>query len=407
MGSSKYLIPMIFICFLCSISHLLATVGVPFIPENHPSFFLIDGILDTIPVKNQASDAAWVEKVNSSYNVFFTHIPKPRASSFKCLSYAASTCVDWWMYQLGVIKSFPAYQSLTHGGIEHGINPRELEAQYYARSKADEPGFFLLPFPGIDSLTHERVPYSLEAYCKVITNPIGADSYEDPALGSAFAVHESKNWYGMDDNYKILFQYNVVGGDKEKTRILQEALKDHGPCYGGIEFSVAFGLSVHIITIVGFGEIDGQTWFVYRESFGDGSVAPYTGEPPYRMCPVGRINEAYAFPHHLSYQFKKAAKGKGYILSIENQLGKAVEPDQLDVKLTGFCPSFSYKREDTGLYRFLCDEPENSTWQLEINFNKMYFAQKSSKPYELKFRFRGQRTVRDRMKSHFNTLFKE
>ena len=386
-------------------AHVQATVGIPFIPSEHPDFFIVDGFLDEIPVKNQASSSKWVDEINSQYHVSFTHIPIPRSSSFKCLSYGISSCVDWWMHELGEVDEFPSYESFTHGGVEYGINPRELEAQYYARAKANEKGFFLLPYPAIDSYTHERIPYNLEAYCRLVTEPRPSANYEDPALGQGYAVHQGKSWYGMDRQYKVVFKHNAFGNGATNEKRLREALLKHGPCYGGVEFSMPFGLSVHVICIVGFGKIDDETWFVYRESFGDGKVGPNTGEPPFRMCPVGRINEAYAFPHELRHSFAKAEHGPGYILSIFNQRGLFVDPDNISVEVSGNCPTFKQVHEAAGTYRFLCEEANSTTWQLKIRFEKQYFMTGEGQGYEVQYRFRGCNTVEDNLRNRFQRLY--
>ena len=393
-----------FVFFVLFSSIVHATVGVPFLPKEHPDFFIVDGFLDGIPVKNQASSPQWVKQINAQYDVKFTHIPIPRSSSFKCLSYAVSSCVDWWLYQLGEIKEFPAYQSFTHGGREYGVNPREIEAQYYKRAKDKEQGFFLLPYPAIDSYTHERIPYNLEAYCRLVTEPKPAANYEDPALGADYAVHQGKCWYGMDRKYEVVFKHNAYGNTVANEKRLREALLNHGPCYGGVEFSMPFGLSVHVICIVGFGKINGETWFVYRESFGDGKVGPETGEPLFRMCSVDRINEAYAFPHELRHSFAKASLGPGYILSIFNQRCVFVDPDKLTVEVTGDCPSFSYVHEGVGTYRFTSDEAKSAAWQLHVQFEKRYFMPQDGHAYNLKFRFRGRETVEDRIRKRFRRL---
>ncbi len=402
-----YLRPILFsfFCLILLVNTASATVGVPFDPAEHPDFFIVDGFLDKIPIKNQASSPEWVKEINGSFDVKFTHIPIPRSSSFKCLSYGVSSCVDWWLYQLGEIEEFPAYQSFTHGGREYGVNPREIEAQYYARAKANEQGFFLLPYPAMDSYTHERIPYNLEAYCRLVAEPKPAANYEDPALGSGYAVHKGKDWYGMDRAYEVVFKHNAFGNSETNEKRLREALLDHGPCYGGVEFSMPFGLSVHVICIVGFGKINGETWFVYRESFGDGKVGPDTGEPPFRMCHVDRINEAYAFPHELRHSFAEAIDGDGYLLSIFNQRGNAVDPDKLDVSVTGECPSFSYEHEAVGLYRFRSKESSKSTWQLNVGYEKRYFVPASGEPYVVQHRFRGNKTVEDDVRRRFRRLY--
>lgn len=385
------LLPTLFLALLGS-SPLQATVGEAFDPAAHPDFFLVDGILDQVPVKNQASSPAWVKTLNETYGVSFTHVPIPRSSSFKCLSYAISTCADWWRLQLRSFDPDETYRSLTHGGCERGINPREIEAQYYARSGNDEKGFFLLPYPAMDSLTHERIPYNLEAYARLVCDPQDPACYPDPALGGAWCVHEGKTDYGMDRRYLTLWKANVVGNGKSYAEILKRALLDHGICYGGVEFTFPFGLSVHVVTIVGFGEIEGETWFVYRESFGDGVTGPDTGEPLYRMCKVGRINEAYTFPHLLRHSV--AAVPGGFELRITDGRGGPVDVDRLVVETPGTDEGVGHRRVGTGRYLFVA--PGDATaWRAEVRFGKRYFAPAPGGEYRLLLRFRGDLSVED------------
>lgn len=385
LASRRLLLPAI---LLLLASKVLATVGVPFDPASHPDFIFVNGALEGMPIKNQASCPAWCESASQTWGVWMTHLPAPRASSFKCLSYGISTCCDWWMRELGMVKGWSSYRSLLHGQRERGLNPRELEAQYYARARDGEDGFYLLPYPMMDSCTHERVPYSLEAYCTLVTAPRPATSYADPLLGEAFALYEGRNHYGMGQEYRVLLQHNWVGGLEKATRVLREGLERHGPLYAGLEMTTPFGLSVHVVAIIGYGTFEGETWFVYQESFGDGSIGPQTGEPPYRMCKATRFNEAYAFPHPLRYSFRKAPEG-GYDLVVQNERGRPVDVDRLELGLPGEGVDLQVTHVAAGCYRLRPRAMKEELWSARIRFAKRHHAPQEGTDYLLELKFKG------------------
>lgn len=391
-------------CFLLFVlvSAASATVGVPFDPASHPDFVFVEGAR-SLPIKNQASCPDWCQAVGETQGVWLTHFPKPRASSFKCLSYGISSCCDWWMRELGTMKTWPDYRSILHGKRERGINPRELEAQYYARARDGEEGFFLLPYPIMDSCTHERVPYSLEAYCRLVTAPRPPADYPDPLLGEDFALHRGRADYGMAGSYRVLLKHNWVGGLAESTRLLVNALEAHGPLYAGLEMTAPFGLSVHVVFIIGYGTFEGETWFVYQESFGDGSIGPDTGEPPYRMCKATRFNEVYAFPHPLRTAFRRAAEG-GYELVVRNAAERPVDLDRIEVHLPGEGADLRIRHVETGRYLLSPDGPEDRIWKAKLRLWKRHHAPAEGTDYRLDIPFKGSLALPDVEHEQFEEL---
>ncbi len=304
--------------------------GWPVDPER--ADFIIEDY-EKIPYKNLQERREWIATVNKKYNLQWRHLPGRRAVAGKCLSYAASYVVDWFRIK----NTTPPYNlnyyiSYLRGEKERGMNPRVLEILYYEKETdrdSTEPEKKKIPISEIpacpfaaptigvwedriynlfstddfeieymffqDTVTGEDMALTLEKYSRILASEWGPRQIEDPVIRD-FIYDIHRNPSGITD-YKVLFSNNT-DADEQK---LKEALKKYGIVLSGIVYR-AFGLpiasSVHSAAIIGYKDISGKTYFIYKEVFGEHAwTEPETekGGPSYRMMPIEEFYEANAF----------------------------------------------------------------------------------------------------------------
>ncbi len=404
---NKFLVVVIFSLTVVS---LRASVGIPFDVELHKEWFYLPHILDKVPYKSQEDSKVWTEYINKTHDQNWRFHPEIRIGSFKCMSFAASTVCDWWNLELGIKGEFPEYRNFTHGLIERGERPRALEAQYYYRRELGESHFRLLSkLIKTDPLTREHIAMDPAGYCKILANPLPPRDYPDPLLGAEFASYKGKSDYGMDGEWIELFDVNIVGGYEKNTAILKSALHKHGIVYAGVENVVPIGWAIHVVCIVGYGEKDGKTWFVYRESFGHPEHSkPETTEPAYRIAIANRFNDAYCFPHRLRCKIEPDEHNGAYNLEVRNSKGKLVDLCRIVAKTSTEQVRLPIEHKDTGVYTFTPllnqDSAKAMSWEAKITFNKEFHYDKTGKDYEIVVPFTGTKRRHDLQRARFRAL---
>ncbi|MGM0440879.1 MAG: hypothetical protein ACQEQC_00425 [Elusimicrobiota bacterium] len=317
--------------------------GFPVNPET--ADFLIDEY-DKIPYKNLQEKKAWINSVNKAYDLKWNYMPGSRAVSAKCMSYAASYISDWFKIRNSSPPyKFNSYISYLRGEEELGMNPRVLEILYNKRAvekkreqyakqppleEDDELNLEEIPSCPItrlwykeaqdlksslkgseatlsgagaykkipfftDDVTGEPMNSSLEGFAKVLSSEWEPGQLRDPVIKD-FEYNIHRNPSGIKD-YEVLFSANT--GADEKTLI--NALESRGIVLAGIiyrNFGVPLDISVHSVAIIGYKDVGGKKYFVYKEVFGEHDwKEPETekGGPSYRMMPVEEFHSAYSF----------------------------------------------------------------------------------------------------------------
>ena len=103
--------------------------------------YLVSG-WELLPFKHQRAYLSWVEYVNDNLNPTNEWSEKGydennERVSLKCLSYAASTVLDWFYLQEGIPLN--TYSNFVNNRTENGTNHRELESLYHSK---DNPLLF-------------------------------------------------------------------------------------------------------------------------------------------------------------------------------------------------------------------------------------------------------------------------
>jgi hypothetical protein len=270
-------------------------------PARLPGAYLIERF-DALPFKNQEERHAWVEQTNRERRMrtrwrYRSGFQEP---SYKCLSYASSTVADWW----GLIHGHPIsghYQNFVNGTQEYGVDPRALEVLYLHRARRRIRPYRLAPrLPmTLDPVTRERIPSSSMAFAHLLCTP-EAIELSDPLTRSGLPGY--RYWPGMwhmDGPPRVLFRKGM-----SDPAAIREALHRHGIVLAITQARmlrfIRFGL--HGIPIVGYFQKDGETLFVYHESYGNhgpGYVWDNSGGPCYMTIPARMLREASSFPHRL------------------------------------------------------------------------------------------------------------
>lgn len=307
-----------FFYLLAGVLPLSATVGTPFVPADHPDFYYVPGTID-LPFKCQDETKERVDFINRQWipgtdHDAWRYLGQDRKGSFKCLAYASAYLADWWRRHLQLTPG--EYQSFIHGRLEQGVDPRLLETMYLHRSNRGENHFQLIPrLAYLDPVTRERVPMDPFGYVRILTEKSVVQSLPDPLFGKTFAEYRYQGpmQFGMAENgYLKLFDHQFADPFDKREAILIQGLKAHGPLLVGLNGGIPFGQAVHCVMLIGYGQIQGQTWFCYRENYtmpGQGEASPGRGEPSYRMAQARHFHEAYAFPHTLEVTIKKEGPG--------------------------------------------------------------------------------------------------
>ena len=361
------------------------TMGIPVEPVDHPSWTFVRGAQDEMPYKTQEERKAWLTQLNEKYKPErpLEAFTGRRTGTSKCMSVAASYVADWWCTQVG--RELPTYTNGVGGQKEYGHNPRRLESIFYLRNK-DEGSpfnwdFQTAPF-GKDRVTGERVPFSMRSYARILTET-DASSFSD-SLFPSVRYEYFDNPFAMDDG--PVFLYKRASYDEEK---LKEALNTWGPLLAQHTSRSKEGrpkrfVGIHGVVLVGYGELNGRTVFVYRESFGENSsryLEDSFGGPRLRAFSLPFLYQAIAFPHRLELDLNSETDDNGHssisIAVATNRGQDKVDPDTWMVQLDGEMVDVTPVKIATGTYRLELDVPEGTpTAQVTIFAGREYFADK-------------------------------
>ena len=290
-------------------------------PPTGSEDFLIENY-DLLPFKDQRYNSSWVDYVNSVYGVSWSTPANPRTA--KCLSYSASTVNDWFKVMTG--QTLGQYQNFINNRTENGTNPRELEAIYH-----DEPNPFCLLWPTKtycyanplfdDSITGEYIPYNVEGYAEILTNP-PSDwiNQNDPEISSF--KHSV-----LPDEY--LDGYKPVG-IPTSTNSLKKALEQYGILYLHADIHEYFPLlPLHAMAIIGY---DNNDFWVHDSYDGEDSseFSKYSTLPASDMWVVNAFyNPSWPTENH---DFRRTGltllKGDLTEDNIDNQVNLAIDDSE-------------------------------------------------------------------------------
>lgn len=212
------------------------------------------------------------------------------------------TVADWWAIELG--RKLKSYKSLVNGNIEHGFNPRKLEAIYIKRSKKHFKTYWTVPWLGI--IRKLPSPVNPVGYAKILTDRKSEEVMDPTIPGVRFNL--KPNDYPMEHMWKSVFD----GKKKHKTSLLIDAIRNHGPVLSQLELDHArFLPGAHTPAIIGYGILKKgfpkRVVFIVHDSYGDHPKdykQDARGGSLYRYVPSKMIDEAIVFPHVVRVSYK-------------------------------------------------------------------------------------------------------
>jgi hypothetical protein len=279
--------------------------------------FVLPNVLSRLPYKNVQETKAWVSRVNATYRPRrrWHYNPKRRMGHYKCMSVSASTILDWYALREG--RTLPRYRSWLNGHLETGYDSRVFDAVYFQRARSDSRFRLLAIYR--DPVERTKIPYNMEAFARIITepgrsnSPAGEFKAPDPVLRGV--VHRLRFSALPKLRYHVLFKYlpmkTVAAAPKFYNKLLVDALERNGPVFAGLRLRYGSSggviakqlvrrlagskLSGHGVVLVGYIRQAGRVYFIYREVFGKFDKGWTGGGPAYRLYPVHAIYEAYSF----------------------------------------------------------------------------------------------------------------
>ena len=278
---------------------------------------------DDLPFKNQRATETWAKYANDNLNTVHNWDENfddlwdwfgRDGTTLKCLSYAASTVSDWWNLEHSNNIIYNDYKSYIRYAYETGTNPRDLEARYHYRHDHISSSIYsyapYLSAVDNDPVTHEYVPYSLEGYAKILTDPPDLSNYKDPEFNIPLS-----NPYYPDFFYSYwhgkygVSSYNRVSTINSGTLI--DALLNNGIIYAQEDsaYDWAPGVSgIHTVSLVGYGTYKGKTVFIIHDNYGYNptNLEDYSS---YKVIEASDVNEAWYFngtpfdcsPYNITY----------------------------------------------------------------------------------------------------------
>lgn len=274
--------------------------GIPYTPN--PSNDYLVPLYDELPFKDQRGSESWSSTINAGYSpdedwdTDFSDNGPDGAISFKCLSYAASSANDWLNLQYGL--PMQEYKDVIHGNTGEGTNPRFLEAVYHTREGQNylysyTPLFSVLLGVFYGPITNERIPYRLEGFADILTNPPqNWIHYEDPLLGNS----KEFNYTYADElfNAGTFKQISVVNelfrGSLDENR-LKHALEKYGVLLSFTE-RLNSPVNIHSMALVGHGEDGNGVFFIGHDNYGSGGTGDFS---EYKKLYIEDIDQAFAF----------------------------------------------------------------------------------------------------------------
>ncbi len=232
---------------------------------------------ERMPYKNQKSiNENWLSYVNSEYSPSegSWNIPNENEDNFsqKCISYASSTILDYFILISGGILG--QYQNFVNNRTENGTNPRNIEEMYRYKSSSDWLGY---PTISTDQLTKEPITAWLNGFAKTITNPSSNFMHiDDTNLDNYNNYSINQDSYSHLSGYKPIINTYMLGYTG-KTR-LKNIIKQYGPILawqtgsGTYYFLSWFDFGVHANVVVGYNDTGSDILFTIHESVtGDNS----------------------------------------------------------------------------------------------------------------------------------------
>lgn len=355
-------------------------------PSTVPEAYLLDRYA-ALPFKNQEERYAWVEEINKSGRMKTTWRPKSgyQEPSYKCLSFASSTVVDWWGLQYGIAPT-QSYQNFVNGSQEYGVNPRELEVLYFQRSRrAGRLVYHLAPrLAKVDPITRERIASSSTAFARLICSPDTA-SHPDPLTRDGKPVYTYRpGMWNMDGPPKTLF----TRGKGADAALLREALHRHGIVLAFTQARLMrfIRIGLHGIPIVGYFKRGTETLFIYHESYGNhgpGYVWDDSGGPSYMTISASMLREASVFPHRL---WMDVELDRGQLaLSVTHSGGGALATPRPMVRAGNGDARIAVP---AGEGRHLFEAPADPM-PITLSVDRDYFRREDGRPFEAVFAWAG------------------
>ncbi|MBI4425315.1 MAG: hypothetical protein HY554_16415 [Elusimicrobia bacterium] len=315
--------------------------------------------------KNQEETPEQVKRVNAliarrNRGRLFGKLPewtydgRPNEPVWTCLSHAAATANDWWSLQLG--KPLPVHTSLSHGGVEVGLDPYLLELEYFRRGGRPD---FAVPPTRVerDPVRNTGFPYEPRGYARLLAE---AEPYEveDPLTGEKRAFRPEMS--SMEGEWLELFTNSVL---RERTparhaKTLADGIDRWGIAMVQLEHTDRPRLpGAHTVAVVGYfcmepGErlIDcaanrtGEDWgrtahFIAHDSYGDYPAwlpRTATTASAYRAVRIESIDQAIVFPHGLRVTLTPRRGAPGvWDIGVANRGGRPVEVAALQASGAG------------------------------------------------------------------------
>lgn len=316
---------------------------------------------EALPHKNQEETPEQVARTNELIRRYnrrrllgkkpeWTYDGRPNEPVWTCLSHAAATANDWWALQQG--RELPSHRSISHGGLERGLDPNMLELEYFERANAGEPDFVALPkFVQKDPVRNTPFPYEPRGYAELLTG--GPFEVQDPLTRETLRFTPESS--AMEGEWLQLFTNSLFRGrtPARHAKTLAEGLERWGIAYVQLEHTKhPRWPGAHAVAVVGYfcmepgerlvqcsenrtDEDWGRTaYFIAHDTFGNFPASqPRTGNSAsaYRAVQITSIDQAIVFPHGLRVSVAPKPGVPGvWTLQVANQGGVPVPPT--DVK---------------------------------------------------------------------------
>ncbi|MCC2113260.1 MAG: hypothetical protein KDJ16_14590, partial [Hyphomicrobiales bacterium] len=295
--------------------------------------YILPYVLTRLPYKNIEDVKSWDDHVNATYkpDPAWQHRPENRLGHYKCASTSSSTIIDWFYLKAG--RPLGSYRSWNGGRRERGFDARKIDALYYRFVKTGElgAGFATLSLYK-DPVEGNAIPFYPEGFTKIVTlaaqegfarnAELEADDATIPGL-----VHKARVSDFLDLKVEQLLHdepvRHFIADPAPYTEKVVDALDRHGPVFASVRFrftpaqatsgSGSAGSSTeavtkvygdrlpiptyagHCVVIVGYVRQNGETFFIYRETFGNFADETEAGGPAYRVLPVHGFAKAFSF----------------------------------------------------------------------------------------------------------------
>lgn len=359
--------------------------------------FILPNVLTKLPYKNLEESQQWVDYINNTYhpNPAWTFDDRRRKGNYRCMAQAASTVSDWHALLLG--NELTSYKSMYTGQEEQGLNFKILDSLYYQKAAQGDKDYGLNRKKLMeDPISHTPVPYSLWGYAQILSSAKKLDSEDrlsvrDYSLSIDYS-YKPGDFHIYSDPITIFknkaFWEILFKKEPKLTQNIIDVIHKHGILYAGIKarFSMLNGnlkktrlgfiplafFSGHGVSIVGYIQKDGNTYFVYRETFGLSDKETTESGVAYRMFPVYGFNEVYAFSQPLQISSEKVSDNLFEVM-VRNAEGRPVNFEiGKEITLTNNQSKIEIKNG-----KFLVHTNGNTT----LLINKDYFYKENGEGY--------------------------